>query len=382
MIEERKKFDVIIIGGGPAGISAAISLVRNGLNVAILEKTRYEQIRIGETLHPSIRPLLTELGVWSDYQFVPSIESHGIKSSWGGTDLMTHSFLVNPYGIGWHIDRKKFDEILANAVSYRGVKIFTNVDFAKCTAKTNYEWIVEFYKKNHTTSYCQSYLLRAEAIIDATGRNSSLSIKFGAEKIIYDNLIGLAVQFQKQKDVDHFTLIEACEEGWWYSAQLPDNRLVVILMTDTDLVAKYNLKDIKNWINLLKSTKHTFNRSNKLKYLWGPTLFPAFSQRLKRFCSEEKWLAVGDSAMGVDPLSSSGISNAIKSGYEGGKAIYQWLLGDKSYSDLYEQTLDKRFNDYLAQRRYYYSIEKRWEDSIFWKRRKSIITNKFCNFLK
>jgi flavin-dependent dehydrogenase len=382
MIEESKKFDVVIIGGGPAGISAGISLARNGLKVAILEKTNYEQIRIGETLHPSIRPLLTELGIWSDFQFVPSIISHGIKSSWGGNNLTTHSFLVNPYGVGWHIDRQKFDKILVNTVSNFGVKIFTNVSFAKCVAKPNHEWIVEFYKKNHHTNYCQSHSLDAEAIIDATGRNSSLSTKFGAEKIIYDNLIGLAVQFQKPKEIDHFTLIEACKEGWWYSAQLPDNRLIVIFMTDTDLVAKYNITNIRKWMNLLRSSKYTSNRCNKLKYLWGPNFFPAFSQRLQRHYSEEKWLAVGDSAIGVDPLSSSGIFNAIKSGYEGGKAIFQWLMGDKSYSDLYEQMLDKRLNEYLIQRRYYYSMEKRWENSLFWRRRKLILTEKFCNFFK
>lgn len=53
--------DVAIIGGGPAGCAAAISLALSGLRVALLERTSYGPARVGETLPPAVQPLLREL---------------------------------------------------------------------------------------------------------------------------------------------------------------------------------------------------------------------------------------------------------------------------------------------------------------------------------
>ena len=58
-----KNYDVIIIGAGPAGCSAAISCAQHGLKVAIIERLFFPRHRPGETLHPGIEPLLHKLGV-------------------------------------------------------------------------------------------------------------------------------------------------------------------------------------------------------------------------------------------------------------------------------------------------------------------------------
>ena len=52
------RHDVAIIGGGPAGIATALALTRAGRRVAVIERTRYDGVRIGETLPPRARPLL------------------------------------------------------------------------------------------------------------------------------------------------------------------------------------------------------------------------------------------------------------------------------------------------------------------------------------
>ncbi len=57
------RYDVIILGGGPAGSATAIICAQHGLQVALLERDKFPRNRPGETLHPGVEPLLGQLGV-------------------------------------------------------------------------------------------------------------------------------------------------------------------------------------------------------------------------------------------------------------------------------------------------------------------------------
>jgi len=60
----KLSFDVVVAGGGPAGSATALDLSRRGFRVMLIEQSAYESFRVGETLPPEIRRLLTELGGW------------------------------------------------------------------------------------------------------------------------------------------------------------------------------------------------------------------------------------------------------------------------------------------------------------------------------
>jgi flavin-dependent dehydrogenase len=60
---EGRKYDVIIVGGGPAGTTAAIQCRRAGLAVALIERVKFPRERPGESLHPGIEPLFQQIGV-------------------------------------------------------------------------------------------------------------------------------------------------------------------------------------------------------------------------------------------------------------------------------------------------------------------------------
>ena len=117
-------FDVIILGGGPAGAATAITLRQRGLRVAIVEARTTPQPRVGETLPPGVRLALEKLGVWQQFASDGHDAAVGNRSYWGSARPAEISFIAAPYGSGWHIDRCQFESMLLAAAQARGVQLF------------------------------------------------------------------------------------------------------------------------------------------------------------------------------------------------------------------------------------------------------------------
>ena len=118
-----ERFDAAVVGGGPAGATVALSLVRRGWSVCLFESTVFDGERYGETLPPEINPLLRELGVFDQFFALDPLESPGIVSAWGGL-RHEQDYVCNPHGSGWHVDRNRFDALLFRQAAAAGVKCF------------------------------------------------------------------------------------------------------------------------------------------------------------------------------------------------------------------------------------------------------------------
>ena len=81
------------------------------------------------------------------------------------------------------------------------------------------------------------------------------------------------------------------------------------------------------------------------------------------------WLATGDAALSFDPLSSQGIYKALQSGLMVAETIEAVLHGEKAAVLDWSFRNRKRFDRYLRTRQAYYGLERRWPDSVFWRRR-------------
>lgn len=144
-------------------------------------------------------------------------------------------------------------------------------------------------------------------------------------------------------------------------------------MSDRDIVQQQRLSRPNAWMSALDRTHHVRQLVEGATPPLELEIQPAFSQYLD-IMSGEDWLAVGDAAFKVDPLSSAGIYKALRAGIDAAEAIGQFRAGQEQALHSYSLQTRHQFELYLDDRRKYYSQETRWPASPFWKRRQGKIT--------
>ena len=351
--------DVVVLGAGPAGLSAAIGLAGRALRVTLVTLARGEADRVGESLSPAAAPLLRGLGVWDAFAADGHSPCFGNASAWGGGTLRHHDFLRDPRGHAWHIDRRRFERRLAERAEAVGV---TSARVARPPVANG----------SAIAGACGSTIRSGRRfLLDATGRSAWLGRRCGAVRIGGDSQVA-AVAFLEARGgpiEDTTSLVEAVERGWWYSAALPDGRLVAAFMTDPDLLPPGPMNsDV--WASLLDGAAHTARRMAEGGYRPAspPRVVAASGGRLEPMAGPG-WAAVGDAAMCYDPLASHGLTLALASGRDAAEAVSAHLRGEAGAIERYTGRLRAALADYSAMRLDLYRAERRWPGAPYWRRR-------------
>lgn len=356
---------VLVLGGGPAGSAAALTLARVGVSVTLVERAGGANWKAGECLPPAANSLLKRLGVWARFLADRHTPSYGTRSAWGTRELADVDFIYGLGGVGWHLDRGRFDEMMIAAAAEAGAARRRVPRAAAVRRDGSAGWVVE--------SGARGPRLHAQFLIDASGRSGWLARRQGVGRKSYDSLIGIVGLFDPSgRDAarDSRTLIEAAADGWWYSALLPGGRLLAAYMTDVDLPGAADARGERGWLRLLARTHHTRARVEAHGAGRPQFLRPAAanSTRLES-AAGGSWVAVGDAAAAHDPLSSQGITAALLTGQRAGAALVARLGGDPAALTRYAEGVAADYEDYLTQRAAYYGMERRWQGSPFWSRR-------------
>src|SRR5262249_54956221 len=221
----RSLFDVAVVGGGPAGLAAAAALRRAGLAVLVVERTDYRSLRIGEHIPPSAKAVLASLNLGDVLTTGKHASCPGIRSVWGSDQPADRDYLFHPHGEGLNLSRPEFDRDLATLVEQSGAAVLCNARIV-ALAHTAGEWQLSL---RHGAATIQA---RAKLLIDASGRAASIAKRSGAKPIVYDELIGLVARVPAAAAGNNLVVIEALEQGWWYSAGLADGSVIATFMTD------------------------------------------------------------------------------------------------------------------------------------------------------
>jgi flavin-dependent dehydrogenase len=223
-----------VIGGGPAGAVAALVLARAGVEVTVYDARPGPSAKIGETLPPTLKPLLDKLGLTAICDAVPHLTSHGNLAYWGSDRPSENHFLFGPQGSGWHLDRQCFEAQLSEHAARAGAHFFWD-HHAVEACEQGESWRLE------VESSVKLLRVEAELVVDATGRHARFIRGLGVRRKQHDRLSAIACSLPEAPKCaaksEAYALVEATSQGWWYTAPLSKGRRVVLFAGDGDLLS-------------------------------------------------------------------------------------------------------------------------------------------------
>ena len=346
-------WDVVIAGAGPAGAIAACVLARRGRRVLLIDAVDANELKVGEALPGAAARLLRSLEMPTPDAHGPHARIGGNLSAWGSDELVAADFMRQPDGLGWRLDRTRFDaDLRAAAVdagsTYRSRRVVA-------IQREHGAWRLQFDDGGAEV---------ARWIIDATGRPAAIARRAGAKRLRDARLIALYAVGTPARDFAlNRTVIEAASDGWWYAARLPPGRVIAGFHTLHQNATRL-LCDDDGWRRALADTRHVGPLLANASFE-PPRALEACGARLDRF-SGDGWIACGDAALSFDPISGQGIFSALHGGMSAAEAVGDVLDDERQKFDLYAERLENIRRFYVARCRAVYRSERRWPDAPFW----------------
>ena len=361
----QPRCDVLVIGGGPAGLATAIELRQSSeLDVVVAEPRETPTERFGESVPPDILVALERLGLSHAFRAGGHLACPGSISLWGGEKPGHNDFILNPMGPAWHISRTRFEAMLRHRATRLGTSIHagTRAVAVRRTAE-DFEVVLQDPAGGRRP-------MRAPWVVDASGWRAWFARRQGATRRTLDRMVAI-VRFAALRSGTFTaqTVVEATADGWWYCARLPDGLIATVLMTGPRAARPLAADGYAGWRELLAGTR-----------LLAPRLdacaldderfraYPVASGILDRV-EGDGWIAVGDAASAYDPIASQGIYKALADSADAATTIAAAVRGGQAPPWRYGERVAARFDDYLANRAHLYALERRWADRPFWRER-------------
>ena len=341
------QYEVIIIGAGPAGATAAAILAEKGRRVLVLEKEKFPRYHIGESLMPYCWFSLNRLGLVEEMNRRAFTKKYSVQFvTPDGRQSQPFYFFQHydhPSAVTWQIERSEFDQMMLENARAKGAEVCEQSPVQR-VLKDDAGRVIGVEAKGPDG---QLFEVRAPVTIDCSGRDR-VSVGregwFHRDPKLNKNAVWSYWRGARRDpgiDAGNTTVAYVGERGWFWYIPLKDDIISVGVVAEKD----YLFSESKEPSAIMA---REIERNAWIKeHLAGGEQFgeywvtAEFSYRAKQPAADGLLLA-GDAFTFLDPVFSSGVFLALKSGEMAADAVDAALsAGDTSASQFtnYGETL-------------------------------------------
>lgn len=312
--------DVLIIGGGPAGATAAALLAEHGRRVTLIERDAFPRYHVGESLLPFCYFTLERLGVVDRLNAAPFIKKHSVQfASMDGRVSQPFYFTDHldghPAGQTWQVERSDFDRMLLDRARELGATVRTGVSAKQLLRDEDGAFVgAEVETADGTREQ-----IHAPLTIDCSGRDGfAINRLDWRQRDPQLSKISLWTYYRGGKrgqghDEGATTVAYIPEKGWFWHIPLHDDRISLGIVGERD----YLYRDGKDLLGIfereIKANKWVEDVMQDAEQFGEVWVTGDYSYRSKHSSADGLVLA-GDAFAFLDPVFSSGVFLALKSG--------------------------------------------------------------------
>lgn len=342
------EWDAVVIGAGPAGSATASILAEKGHRVLVLERERFPRYHIGESMIPFTNVPVRRLGLTELMQRSAFVRKFSVQFVQPNGKASQPFYFFTRYGTEvaqtWQVLRSEFDQILMNHARSKGATVWEEVEVLSLI------WIEDRVVGVRIRSKAgEETEIRARITIDCTGKEAFTAVRNGWRmKDPKLNKVAVWTYYRGAKrddgiDAGATTVAFVPDKGWFWYIPQHDNMVSVGVVAEGKYLARDGVKDPKAIFEREIRENKWIEEHLATGTPVGPYYITSEYSFHSKHCGCEGLLLAGDAFCFLDPVFSSGLMLALKSGVAAGDAVHEALVANDLSPD--------RFSEYAASMR-------------------------------